>query len=121
MKPGGELGACKEGVGSYFEDGPRCTPSLHGNWKRPKKRDPDGVLKIMQVLTDYFGPGAADSAYQKVARLLQSKRTAQTMDEYLARSDLLSRKAGPQVADGWGLPGDIYAGSLHAESFPFPF
>ena len=52
-----------------------------------------GVKQILEVVRDYFTPGAVDSVYRGVARLLQLKRNAHTMDEYLAQSDLLGRKA----------------------------
>ena len=66
--------------------------------------DPDGATEIMQLLNDYSAPYVADSVYQEVVRSLQFKRTTQTLDDFLVRSDLLRRKAGPAMQMGGAFP-----------------
>ena len=55
--------------------------------------DPDGATRTSQVFCDYFSPGAVDAIYRGVVRILQVGRASRTVDEYLARCDLL-RKSG---------------------------
>ena len=55
----------------------------------------------MRLPNDYF---AADSAYREVSRFLQFERTPRTMDEYLARLDLLRRKVESKMQMGGASP-----------------
>ena len=72
---------------------------------------PDGVMKDMQFLNDYFAPGATDSVYQGVARPLRPGRAIQTTGEYLVRLDLLRRKAESKMAMGGAGP-DTFASAI---------
>ena len=70
--------------------------------------DTEGATKILRVPNDYFAPGAVDTINRVIARLLQFKRTAQTLDEYLVRHDLLRRKAESRMHMG-GSPPETFA------------
>ena len=67
---------------------------------REQLLEPEGVMKISQVLHDYFTPDARDSAYQGVVRLLHIKRATQTTDGYPARFDLLRTEAEARMPMG---------------------
>ena len=70
--------------------------------------DQEVMMRITQLLRDYFAPAAADAANQEVARFLQFERTGQTMDGYMARFDLLSRKAESKMQMGRDFP-EVFA------------
>ena len=53
----------------------------------------DGVIKVLEVLQDYFLPHAADTAYQSVAHFSHFCKSAQTLGENFVKFDLLRRKA----------------------------
>ena len=63
----------------------------------------DGVERALAILRDYFAPEAANSAYHEVARLLQCKRTAQTMGVCLAECAALRRKSQHEMRMGGSL------------------
>ena len=60
----------------------------------------DAAETVSRALHDYFAPAALGATHQVVARPPQYKRTAQTMGEYLAKFDLLRRKAEARMAGG---------------------
>ena len=66
-----------------------------------------GVTKIMQLLSNYLAPDAADSAYPEVARFLQFKCTTQMTDEYLVRFDQSRSRAEPKPQMGGAFPGKV--------------
>ena len=59
---------------------------------REQSMDPESAAKMTQALNDYFAPDDVDLIYREMARFLQFKRTTQSMDEYVVRSDPLRRK-----------------------------
>ena len=67
--------------------------------------EPDAAAKALQISRDYVAPDALDMAYQGVARSWHFERAAQWMDDYLAKSDLLLRKAEPRGHTGGASPG----------------
>ena len=69
-----------------------------------KLTEPDGVARALQVLHDYFAPDALDAVYQDVARFLGIKRPTQSIDECLAKVDLLRRKAEYPMQTGGAFP-----------------
>ena len=64
----------------------------------------DGVDRILAILRAYFAPEAVESGNQEVVRSPQLKRTAQTVDVYLAEFDLLLRQAGSKMRKGGDRP-----------------
>ena len=70
---------------------------------------------IMELLRDYFGPDAADSVYQGVARFLRRESAPQAMGEYLARFDSLCRKAEPKVQRGGACP-EVAASAIRLQN-----
>ena len=64
----------------------------------------DQLLEQDGRLRGYFEPHVFDSVYQRVARFLQLKRTAHSIGDYLARFDLLRRKAEPRMQIGGSSP-----------------
>ena len=65
---------------------------------------PDGVIKITQVLRDYFAQDPGDSIYRGVFRFLRLKWSTQFMDEHLVRLDPLPRKAESEIRAGGAFP-----------------
>ena len=61
-----------------------------------------GVTAITERSHD-FAPRGRDSVYQVVVRFLRRKRATLTTDEYLARSDLLRKKAENEMHMGRAL------------------
>ena len=64
----------------------------------------DGVSKILDILRNYFAPEAVDAIHQRVMRFMRFRRTDQSIDEYIAKFDLLSRKAESKMEMGAGSP-----------------
>ena len=65
----------------------------------------DGAEHIVYTLGDYSAPETADSMYQDVVRLPQSRRMGRTFHEYVAEFDLQPRKAGSEMQVGAGFLG----------------
>ena len=63
-----------------------------------------GVAKTSDVLRNYFAPEAVDAIRQQVMRFTRSRRTDQSVDEYIAEFDLLRRKAESKMEMGAGFP-----------------
>ena len=79
--------------------------------------DQEGAMEIMELSRHY---GTVGSVYREVARFLQLKRTAQTIDGNSARSDLLRRKAESKMQIGGPFP-EIPTSALCMQTAPlFP-
>ena len=79
--------------------------------------DQEVMMRIMQLLRDYFAPAAADAANQEVARFLHFESTGQTMDGYTARCDLLRRKAESKMQMGGDFP-EVFASAPRTRNTP---
>ena len=71
-------------------------------------------MKIAQLLDDYLAPDSADSSCQEVVRLLQFKRTTDTMGEFLVYFHQLRRKVTSRMQMGGAFPG-TYASALRMQ------
>ena len=63
-----------------------------------------GVARILGILSNYFGPEAADATHQQVTRFMEYRLMYQSIDEFVAKFDLLRRKAGSKMEMGAGFP-----------------
>ena len=69
-----------------------------------KLMEPDGVVRALQVLHDYFVPDALGAVYQDVVRVSQFRRANRTMGKYLERPNLLRRQPESRMQPGGTFP-----------------
>ena len=55
------------------------------------------MVRVSEILKKYFAPEAADSIYLEVVRVLQYRRAAQSIGEYIAEYELLRCREAPKV------------------------
>ena len=62
------------------------------------------MTRTLEILRNYFDPEAVGSKYLEVVRFTQYRRTDQTIDEYIAKFNLLWREAESKMEMGAGFP-----------------
>ena len=79
----------------------------------------DGVRRILRILRERFAPDAIDEIYQEVAKLVDAKRTDQTMGAFLKEFDVLREQAEARMAMG-SAPPDDFALIICMQDAPLP-